>query len=116
MKKVYKYFAGFIIGVINSLIGACGGIVTIALLKKDGMNQTQAHANAVAIILPLTLISALFYIFNGYVTLKESLIFLPGGIIGAVAGGVLLPKIPQKILKNIFALFIIWAGIRMIIR
>ena len=116
MKKVYKYLAGFVIGVINSLIGACGGIITVALLKKDGMDQTQAHANAVAIILPLTVISALFYIFNGYVALMDSLIFLPGGIIGAAAGGILLPKIPKKILKNIFALFIIWAGIRMIIR
>lgn len=116
MKKRYKYIAGFLIGLINSLIGACGGIITVAALKKDGMNQNEAHANAIAVILPLSIISALFYIINGYTGINKALIFIPGGITGAVAGGLILPKIPQKTLRKIFAIFIIWAGVRMIIK
>ena len=116
MKNKEKYAVGFIIGVINSLVGACGGIITVAALKKDGMEQTAAHANAIAIILPLTVISSVFYIYNGYVNIPDTLIFIPGGVAGAVVGGLILPKIPQKILKKLFALFIIWAGVRMIIK
>ena len=111
MKNKAKYAVGFIIGVINSLVGACGGIITVAALKKDGMD-----ANAIAIILPLTVISSVFYIYNGYVNIPDTLIFIPGGVAGAVVGGLILPKIPQKILKKLFALFIIWAGVRMIIK
>ncbi|MCQ2470856.1 MAG: sulfite exporter TauE/SafE family protein [Clostridia bacterium] len=116
MKNRNKYITGFLIGLINSLIGACGGIITVAALKKDGMEQNKAHANAIAVILPLSIISAIFYHINGFASVKDTLIFLPGGIAGAIAGGILLPKIPQKILKKIFAVFIIWAGIRMVLR
>lgn len=116
MKKATKYLLGFCIGIINSLIGACGGIITVAVLKKDGMSQTDAHANAIAIIFPLTIISAAFYLIKGYTTFSDSLIFIPGGIAGAIIGGILLPKIPQKYLRKIFAVFILWAGIRMIIK
>ena len=116
MKTRNKYIFGFFIGLINSLIGACGGILTVAALKKDGMEQNKAHANAIAVILPLSIISAVFYILNGFADIKSTLIFIPGGIAGAVAGGLLLPKIPQNLLKKIFAVFIIWAGIRMIIK
>ena len=116
MKKRNKYLAGFLIGLINSLIGACGGIITVAALKKDGMEQNEAHANAIAVILPLSIISTVFYVINGYAGIRDALIFLPAGIAGAVAGGILLPKIPQKILRKIFAVFIIWAGVRMIIK
>ncbi|MCQ2479318.1 MAG: sulfite exporter TauE/SafE family protein [Clostridia bacterium] len=104
------------IGLINSLIGACGGIITVAALKKDGMEQNKAHANAIAVILPLSVISAVFYALNGYASVKDTLIFLPGGLLGAIAGGLVLPKIPKNVLKKIFAVFIIWAGIRMVIR
>ena len=116
MKKSYKYIMGFFIGLINSLIGACGGIITVAVLKKDGMSLKEAHANAIAVILPLSVISALFYFFKSYSDINDAFIFIPGGIAGAIAGGILLNKIPQNVLKKIFAVFIIWAGVRMLIK
>lgn len=116
MKKYTKYFTGFIIGLINSLIGAGGGIIAVEALKKDGMKQNKAHANAIAVILPITIISASYYVFKGYTEFNEALLFIPGGIAGAAVGGVLLSKVPQKALKKVFGAFIIWAGIRMIIK
>ncbi|MBQ8782889.1 MAG: sulfite exporter TauE/SafE family protein [Clostridia bacterium] len=116
MKKATKFLFGFLIGLINSLLGACGGILSVAALKKEGLEQREAHANAVAIILPITIISSCYYLLNDYVEFNQTLIYLPGGFLGAVAGGFLLPRIPQKILKRVFAVLVIWAGIRMIIR
>ncbi len=116
MKKSTKYIFGFFIGLINSLLGACGGILTVAALKKDGMEPKKAHANAVAVIVPITIISSIFYICSGYVSLDQSLSFIPGGVLGAISGGLLLPKIPQKALRKVFAVIVIWAGIRMIAR
>ena len=116
MKKATKFIFGIMIGLINSLLGACGGILTVAALKKEGLEQKKAHANAVAVILPITIISGCYYLLSGHVTFSQSLIYLPGGFLGALAGGYLLPRIPQKMLKRVFAVLVIWAGIRMIAR
>ncbi len=109
-------FGGFFVGIINGLLGAGGGIVAVPLLKKSGLSKKQAHANAVAMILPISVLSGILYIIRGDVALRDALPFIPSGLIGAVAGTYLLKKIPPKALKRIFALFIIYAGIRLLLK
>lgn len=107
---------GILIGVVNSTIGACGGIIAVECLKKNNINQTRAHATAVSIILPLTIVSAILYIYKNSTILNQSLIFIIPGMIGAYLGAAILPQIPSGILKKIFSAFMIYAGIRMILR
>lgn len=116
MKKASDYLFGFFIGLINSLLGACGGILTVAALKRKGLEPKMAHANAVAIILPITIISSIYYLLSGHVQLREAYVFIPFGVIGAIIGGIILPKLPVKFIKKLFSILVIWAGIRMIIR
>lgn len=59
--------AGALVGIINILLGAGGGILAVPILKKNGLTQKQAQANAVAVILPLTIISFIIYIKKDYV-------------------------------------------------
>ncbi len=105
---------GLPIGIINGLFGAGGGMLTVPLLKKEGMKQKEAHANAVAVILPITALSAILYIIKGYVDFNDAWKYIPAGLIGSILGTVLLKKIKPKFLKKIFAAFMIYAGIRMI--
>lgn len=116
MKNAERLLYGFVIGLINSILGSCGGVISVIALKKNGFNQQEAHANAITIILPLAVISCVNYIISGYFNPGETFVYLPGGIVGATIGGLILPKIPQKHLKKLFSVFIIWAGIRMISR
>lgn len=116
MKKTVNYFVGIIIGMINIVIGACGGIVAIECLKKNKINQTKAHATAVSIILPLSLISAVVYLINNNVKLTDSYIYIVPGIVGSFVGATLLPKIPSKILSKAFSMFMIYAGVRMFLK
>ncbi len=116
MKKGINYFSGILIGLTNVIVGACGGIVAVESLKRNKLDQTQSHATAISIMLPLTAISAILYIYKGNVTVKQSLIYLIPGIAGAFAGAALLPRIPKKALTKIFAIFIIYAGIRMYLK
>lgn len=104
---------GLIVGLINSLLGAGGGMLAVPILKKSGLSQTEAHATSIAVILPITIISTVIYAIKGNVPFDGNLWFLLYGAIGAVIGGIILKKIPQKVLKKIFACFIIWAAIRM---
>ncbi len=116
MKKGKLIIYGFITGIINSYLGACGGIIVVSVLKKTGMSQKEAQANALAVILPLSVLSSAMYLYYGYTDIKSALIFIPGGIIGSLIGTKILPGVSDKALKKVFACFIIWAGIRMIIK
>ena len=115
-KKLIITIFGIITGFINGLLGAGGGMLAVPALKKIGMEQKDAHRNAVAVILPMTVLSAVLYMVNGRVTLSDALPFIPWGLGGAVLGTFCLKKISGKWLGDIFGGFMIYAGIRMIMR
>lgn len=115
-KGVLTAGAGLAIGIINGLLGAGGGMIAVPLLQKLGLDRKQAHANAVAVILPITVLSAVLYLVNGYVSVKDSLIFIPGGIAGSLLGTLIMRKISSVWLKRIFGGFMIYAGVRLLLR
>lgn len=108
--------AGLAVGVVNGLLGAGGGMIAVPLLKKLGLNQKQAHANAVAVILPITVLSAALYLFKGYVSLADSFAFIPGGLVGSLIGTYCLKKISPIWLKRIFGAFMVYAGVRLLLK
>ena len=115
-KYIYNCGSGILIGMINGLLGAGGGMIAVPILKKSGLEQKEAHANAVAVILPISLISAILYIMNGYVKLSDAYAFLPTGVLGALAGTWALKKISPCWLKRIFGAFMIYAGVRLLMK
>lgn len=114
IETIKKVFVGTIIGIINGLFGAGGGMIAVPLLKGLGLDQNSAHRNAIAVILPLTVLSAFLYLSKGFVNINDSLIFIPTGLIGAFIGSRILSKISPKILKGIFGGFMIYAGINLL--
>lgn len=114
--KVKNILSGAAVGVLNGLLGAGGGIIAVILLNRAGLKTKEAHATAIAVILPLTIISAAMYLWRGDVTVMQAVPFMLPGAVGAVAGALILRKISPKLLRKIFAVFIIWAGIRMILK
>lgn len=116
MQKIKLLLSGVLIGIINSVFGAGGGIIAVPVLKNSGLGQRQAQANAIGVILPLTVISTVMYLIKGYFFLSDGIPFLPAGFIGAVAGTKIIKKIPDRILSVLFSLLLIYSGIRMILR
>ena len=106
---------GGLIGIVNGLFGAGGGMVAVPLLKKVGFSQTDAHANAVAVILPITIVSAVLYIIKGYVNFSDAVLYMPTGVIGSLIGTMILRKISPFYLKKIFGFFMIYAGVRLLL-
>ncbi|MDR2646606.1 MAG: sulfite exporter TauE/SafE family protein [Oscillospiraceae bacterium] len=115
-KTIWSVIGGLLIGTLNGLLGAGGGMLAVPLLKKIGLKQTNAHATAVSVIFPLSLASAIAYLILGRFELSAAGVYLIPGAVGAVIGGLLLAKIPEKWLRKAFAVFMIWAGIRMVMR
>ena len=103
-------------GFINGLLGAGGGMITVPLLKKMGFEQKGAQQNAIAVILPITLLSSAIYLARSYVSITEPLPYIPGGLLGALIGTWLMKKVSNKILRYIFAAFMLYAGARLLLK
>lgn len=115
MNKIYSVISGILVGTVNALFGAGGGIIAVPILKKAGLEQKKAQASCLVVILPLTIISMILYLKKGYFNFYEGLRFIPFGILGTIAGTLLLGKISNRLLNIIFSLLMIYSGVRLIL-
>ena len=116
MQKIKAFLLGTAAGILNSLFGAGGGIIVIPYLKNKGLDQKSAQASALPALAVMSTISAITYLNNNYFSLKDALLFIPFGLIGALSGNMLFGKIPERLLSIAFALFLCYSGIRMLMR
>ena len=105
-------------GLINSLLGAGGGILLSltlpSLIKEKFPDRRDVYINAQAAMIPGCAISCLIYSMRGMVdTVSFSLLAIPAAAGGAL-GSFLLSKIKSGIIQIIFALLVIWSGVRMV--
>lgn len=118
MKKYIKHILiGLATGMANGLFGSGGGTIAVPAMERIlEMDKRKAHATAISIMLPLTLMSSLFYIRNGFVDWDITLNIALGGIPGGFIGAKILNICPKRILKIIFGLFMIAAAYRMVVK
>ncbi len=116
IKKLWKYgLIGIITGLCNGLFGSGGGIIAVPCMEKFlKVEKHKAHASAISIILPLTIISVYYYIKNDYLIWGLAVYVSIGGSIGGYIGARLLKNIPTDILRKIFGVFMLMAAIRMV--
>lgn len=115
MKK--RIILGFIAGIISGLFTAGGGLIIVpALLYTLKLEPKKARATSVFCILPMVLTTAIFYGQSNFINWEVGLKCAIGGIVGGLTGAKLLNTIPDKYLKIAFAIFLIYAGISMIIK
>ncbi len=116
MNKIKPLLLGYMTGLVNALFGAGGGIIAVYAFRSAGHSQKKSQASAIAVIMPLCLISSAVYALKGYFNIGDALPYLPFGLIGAYLGARLMRKMPDSALKRIFALFLIYTGIKMLTR
>jgi len=108
--------AGLASGAANGMFGSGGGMIAVpAMVLLLKMDEHKAHATAIFIILPLTLVSTWYYMSNNYVDWSLALKVTLGGMIGGYIGAKLLERCPAKLLRRIFAAVMILAAVRMIL-
>ncbi len=110
--KLWGLAGGVGVGLLNGLLGAGGGMVLVPLLELFGINGKKSHATSLAIIVPLSAVSAGFYLYKDWLHLTDALPYLPGGILGALLGVWLLQKLNISWLKIAFGLLLLWGGAR----
>lgn len=117
MKNSGKYIVtGALGGLANGLFGSGGGLFLVPLLTKwTKLEQRKSFATSVAVILPLSIISAVVYFTKGAIDLNSAVPYLIGGGIGGIISGRIFKKIPLTFLRKIFGLLIIYGGIRAVL-
>ena len=107
---------GIAAGLCNGLFGAGGGMIVVpSMVHFLKVEDHDAHATAIAVILPLVVVSSFIYFKNGYIDLGKALPVAVGSVIGGISGAYLLDRIPSHWLRKIFALFMIAAAVRMLL-
>ena len=89
-------------------------IVVPSMVNLLGLDEHDAHATAIAVILPLAIVSSVIYYKNGYLDLDKVWKVAAGGVLGGFVGAFLLHRMPSGWLQRIFALFMIVAAVRLI--
>lgn len=110
VKTAQRITCGVVVGAANSLFGGGGGMIAVPMLAKTGMENKRAHATAILLILPVSLLSFILYAVKGF---YEPSVLIPTAI-GVTAGGLLgaslLGKLPEKTVNLIFAVLQLVAG------
>lgn len=114
-KKAAMILAGLFIGAVNGLFGAGGGMLAVPCLTYIGsLDEKSAHATAIALILPLCLVSSIAY---GVGASFENGVILPtvlGVTVGGILGACLLKKLSSNVVSFLFYALMLFAGLKMI--
>ena len=115
-EKIKLIVSGAVIGFLNGFFGGGGGMICVPILQKVlKLESKQAHATAIAVIFPLSVISAFIYVFNGYIQSLPLLTTTIGVVCGGILGAFALKMLPPKTIRIIFALIMFVGGIKLII-
>lgn len=106
-------------GFINGLLGAGGGILIVfglsRLLRGKVRDPRSVYASAIAVILPLSILSAIQYFRHGSVDLNMAVALILPAIAGGAVGAWLLRRLSPALLSRIFAAVVLVSGITMVL-
>lgn len=115
-KNLYAFGGGALTGAANGLFGGGGGMIAVPYLERvAGYPTANAHATAIAVVLPATLTSAVVYLIFGLIPFAVLLPVSLGVLLGGFSGAKLLKLLSPKITTVIFSVLMLIAGIRMIL-
>ncbi len=116
VKKLHIILFGAIIGVINGFFGGGGGMIVVPLLTKlFKLEQKQAQATALFVILPISIVSAIVYLCYHSIDFSSGWPVIVGIVAGGIIGATLLNKLNNNVVRGIFIFMMALGGIGMLI-
>jgi uncharacterized membrane protein YfcA len=108
---------GFLGGILSSGLGIGSGVLVVpALVMGLEFSQKAAQGTSLALMVPMALMGAVRYYRNPATTMDLGviLVMVPFAVAGANLGSSLAAWIPGDVLRRVFGLFAVVAGIRML--
>lgn len=108
---------GIIAGFISGMFASGGGLILVPIytyfLKLD---EKKSRATSLFCVLPMVIVTAIVYSTNNFINWEIGIKCAIGGIIGGIIGSKLLNIIPDKYLQISFILFLLYAGVKIILK
>ena len=100
-------------GALNGLFGAGGGMVLVPLMEKlTDIDEKYLFSSAVAILLPICIVSLIFADGWNAFSFMQALPYLAGSLLGGICAGIWGKRIPVLWLHRVLGILILWGGIR----
>ncbi len=113
--KILLSLCGALIGFINGFFGGGGGMICVPLLEKVlHLDNKYSHATAIAVIFPISLVSAIIYMLSGNLKTLPLVTVGSGVVLGGILGSYLLKFLPSKMVRIIFVFIMLAGGIRLL--
>lgn len=109
-ERIKRGAGGFLTGAANSLFGGGGGMLAVPMLQKFGMEERKAHASAILVILPVSVVSLSVYFYKGLYDFSVLLPVAIGSVAGGAVGAATLDRISGKAVGIAFSLLQFAAG------
>jgi uncharacterized membrane protein YfcA len=109
-------FIGLSAGFIGGALGVGGGIIIVpALVFIFGMSQHYAQGTSLAVLLfPVGILAVMNYYRKGFVNFKYAFILILAFVAGSYFGSLFSVSIPDNVLKKLFGVMMLAAGLKMI--
>ncbi len=103
-------------GILSGTLGIGSGIILVpTLVLLCGFGQKSAQGMALAVMVPMALVGALRYWKNPEIEINTVIVglIICGALAGALAGTELASRLPNHILRKVFAAVLVIAAIKM---
>lgn len=118
-KNIFLAVTAAVSGFLNSLIGAGGGILlslTLSRFFSDKFpDKRDIYVNSQASMIPGCALSCLLYSSRGMLDTAGFALFAIPAAVGGAIGSLLLSRIKSNLIQVIFAVLVIWSGVRMML-
>ncbi len=112
IRNIFAVFVGF----VNGFFGGGGGLLCVPTLEKVYKLETKkAHATTVAIMLPLSIVSSVVYLFHNNINVWATIAIAVGSTIGGLFGAFALKKTNSDFIRWMFIVILFVAGVRMVV-
>lgn len=112
---IKKVIIGLLAGIVSGLFSTGGGMILVpAFIYLLDLDATKSRGTSVFCILPMVITSSFFYYKGNFIDWKIAILCAIGGALGGYIGAKLLKKLPEKVMKIAFTLFLIYVSYKML--
>jgi len=116
-KLIWYIATGAIAGLLAGFLGIGGGILLVPIMVGLlGLTQHKAHGTSLAIIIPISIMSAIVYALRGHIDWTLVATIGSGSVVGAIIGAKLMMKVPAHRLRQLFGVYTIAIATLMLLR
>lgn len=129
LSKPFIVFGGFGIGIVASILGVGGSVMTVPILRRCGLEMTYAAAGANALSLPVAISATMAYVFIaeskeydlgtwylGYVNISYFACLVGGAVLGIKLSKRWVDKVPDKLHASMYVGLLIAFMVMMVVK